>query len=605
MKNREYLEKHLTDAAGLAAALIIPLSTQTVTGAFDRSETVIGWLTIALSAISAALFMIGKNRRNYSLRSLPVTILLLIIYASCLSHRGTWTEIRIYWTTLSAMCWISFMILFSGPGTERIRNWLSASLAITTIWQAFIVLKQSAGSSFCLPQSGSFTNPGLLGCFLCVSLPLLAHEALYRQAVRYTGPLCFMAALTGFIILPLTQSRASMLALAICLVTWLLQRSNKKMALIIVSAGMILGTAAYFGKRESADIRLYMNHVAWKLIREKPVLGNGPGSFPSLYAEYQFSKFSSGNFTERERLCANTPASCCNELLETGIEYGIPAMLLACTVFIHAAVLSFRHSSEWRFSLIAWAVFSLFSYPASSFLLRYAGVIALAGCTTCPGTISKLRLEGPVAASILSGATALLMGLGMLFSISRMEWLDIRIKSTHEFQLGQTWFENGNYRSSARDWERLSGVMAHNSRFLLQYGISLNQIGEYSKSDSVLQLINGISSDPMRYIVMGDNSMSRKEFASAESYYRKAFLTVPNRILPLASLAALHEKSGDTVRYAEMVDSIRSFVPKIDNSTFRNIREHVLSDFETRNERAHVRDENMAKHKKRSCNRER
>ena len=55
--------------------------------------------------------------------------------------------------------------------------------------------------------------------------------------------------------------------------------------------------------------------------------------------------------------------------------------------------------------------------------------------------------------------------------------------------------------------ESMMPYMNDNADFLYAYGQSLNKIGEYAKSDSILKLGTEVSGNPMLWNVMGNNSL--------------------------------------------------------------------------------------------------
>lgn len=582
MKERITIGTCIMYAALLAAVMVIPLSPGLVTGGFSGNE----YATAAISVIlGMTCFLLSI--RNYDLKTHPfifiaTAVLLLIIYSSFNSHPGTITRLRSQWLAVTLTFYLSFRVLFSREKSGNGNAIIMLTIAGTIIWQSGLLLLQLAGLARTDSNmgffDGSFTNPGLIGGFLAISLTALIPFTVRKERHDWLWVTCIIAITMGLIALPATLSRASVLAFSACLATWLIKRRQFRIAIGMACMALAAGIYAYGMKKESADIRGYMAKACITLLSENNWKGFGPGTFPQQYARYQMSHFASGRFTEKERLSANVPTNCCNELIESGMEYGLPFMLTVLALAIWVIYRGIRQGVPWSYPLMAWAAFSLFSYPTVSFMLRYLGALSLAGTVTgiCNGPESSTTSMGTrktIAMTLPCGLVAC-----ACITAGNLEWTRQRITATREFGIGQIWYDQGDFRTSVRNWERICQHMDHSSAFLFQYGVALNQVRQYRKSDSILHVCEQLSMDPMIRIIMGDNALAMNDMELAEACYRQSFLTVPNRITPLARLADLYHLKGDSARYAGIVEEMKSFIPKIDNHTVRSIRNGYIGD---------------------------
>jgi len=89
------------------------------------------------------------------------------------------------------------------------------------------------------------------------------------------------------------------------------------------------------------------------------------------------------------------------------------------------------------------------------------------------------------------------------------------------------------------------------------------------KSDAILRMGTEISSDPMFWNVMGNNSLALWKYREAEDRYKHAFYMVPNRLYPLYLLAKLYHEEGDTAKFMYMAEKIASF-PQKSNQLIQN-----------------------------------
>lgn len=84
-----------------------------------------------------------------------------------------------------------------------------------------------------------------------------------------------------------------------------------------------------------------------------------------------------------------------------------------------------------------------------------------------------------------------------------------------------------------------------------------------------------ISSDPMFWNVMGNNSLACDRYREAEERYRRAFIMVPNRLYPLCLLAKLYDAEGDTARFLNMAKQIDNFKAKIESANTEKLRGEI------------------------------
>ena len=112
-------------------------------------------------------------------------------------------------------------------------------------------------------------------------------------------------------------------------------------------------------------------------------------------------------------------------------------------------------------------------------------------------------------------------------------------------------------------------------KFLYYYGQAVRLQEKYEKSDSILKIGTNISSDPMFWNVMGNNSLALGRYREAEERYKHAFYMVPNRLYPLYLLAKLYHAEGDTVRFLDMADKIETFIPKIESANTELLRSEI------------------------------
>ena len=131
------------------------------------------------------------------------------------------------------------------------------------------------------------------------------------------------------------------------------------------------------------------------------------------------------------------------------------------------------------------------------------------------------------------------------------------------------------YNGVTSEHEKLLPYLTSNATFLFDYGKSLSASGNYEKSDSILKLGTRISSDPMFWNIMGNNSLALGRYREAEERYMHAFLMVPNRLYPLCLLTKLYYAEGDYERACKMAKMVMEFKPKVESTTTKELRNEI------------------------------
>ena len=445
--------------------------------------------------------------------------------------------------------------------------------------------------------TGSFQNPGPYGGFLafCISLFAAYHIKYNNQTQKLYSKFLYWGvtaiAIVAFIILPSTQSRSAILALgcSMILLAFGTERIRVKIKPILKRYGLwftlglvIIGTGAYFFKKPSADGRLFIDKICINSMCENGWKGVGLGHFGGAYGKAQASYFKKQieekgkddldwrAINEHDRMTADCPDNAFNEYLFIGVEAGPLAMLLFIGIMVSAIVVSFKRGTIWCYGLTAFAVFAMFSYPlhVKQFQLMLPVLLAAA---ISDGEPKTTRTKVPEMA-ILS------MTLVILSIIAIRKWPEVRLHKQAEatWKKAERWHKMEYYEYVVEDCDTLLPYMKHDYRFLFAYGQSLNKTGNYEKSDSILRMGTEISSDPMFWNVMGNNSLALGKYREAEERYKHAFYMVPNRLYPLYLLAKLYHTEADTVRFLDMADRVlETFIPKVESANTEQLRAEI------------------------------
>lgn len=450
-------------------------------------------------------------------------------------------------------------------------------------------------NNYLFAVTGSFKNPGPYGGFLAVCISLLAAYCLknkdsYKKNI-FSRMMFWMAAVVAIlasIILPSTQSRCAILALVCSLLfmAYGVESIKSRLNPILTKYGiwiliwvLLIGTGAYLFKKQSADGRLFMDRICIKVICENGGRGVGVCHFGGAYADAQHDFFKKQiersdkddldwtAIDEHDRMTADCPDNAFNEYLFVGVEAGVLVMLVFIGVIVVGIILSLKNGTIWCYGLTAFAIFALFSYPlhVKQFQILFALLLAISITEGEEGKKNSLSF-------IILIVPILLLTVVLLKQKPQMNQ---HRKVESSWKTADRWYQKGCYECVVEECDTLYGYMKHNPQYLFAYGQSLNKIGEYEKSDSILKMGTEISSDPMFWNVMGNNSLAMGRYREAEERYKHAFYMVPNRLYPLNLLAKLYYAEGDTARFLDMADRVETFIPKVESTSTAQLREEI------------------------------
>ena len=252
-------------------------------------------------------------------------------------------------------------------------------------------------------------------------------------------------------------------------------------------------------------------------------------------------------------------------LFRSGVEAGPIAMLLFIVLILYAIIVSYKQGTIWCYGMIAFAVFAMFSYPLHIIQFQILFPIILAACASSG---KSTTLTGKLI------MTAFIIVLSVVL-IGKIPEMKRHKQAEYAWKKAERWHTMEYYEYVVEDCTPLLEDMKYDYRFLFAYGQSLNKTGKYEKSDSILMLGAKISSDPMFWNVMGNNSLALGKYREAEECYKHAFYLAPNRLYPLTLLAKLYHDEGDTIRFLDMAKKVESFIPKVESVNTERLRSEI------------------------------
>ncbi len=621
-----------------------------------HGNTVGKWLWIQMIAAVSIVFIVFNlvflyKRMQLSRLDLGITILVLWLMVN--SHDDYLSLVKISAVSILYL----FVRLFSWSD-GIVKTVLVGYLTVMVI-QCLIGLLQLYGlfpsnhSQFAI--SGSFHNPGPFSGFVVSGLPMalglykltvnnrqgtvisnqLAVNSNLLVRIKYQFNKINSERLLNYfsqvvivlllLVLPAARSRAAWLGgLAGCAyVLWHFRKEVKVslrtsvsalrisvlqkrwfviLVLVLLFVGGVYGL--YKFKQGSADGRLLMWQVSWEMIKDKPIIGWGPGGFEAHYGNYQAEWFKSGKGTPEHELVAGIPEAPFNEFIRIWIEYGLVGVLLVfgmlyfCYTETHRVntKLHGEYSARQRIfvllkgSLLSIIVFSLFSYPLDVAPIVVQMVILIALIANLqPLNRQSLMSKSYKLKPLFSTLTAIIL-LPLAF------WLVIQ--TINQYQGHKHWkeayqlYQYQIYDDAAEEYLLAMGYLPGNGLLLQMYGkcltmsVNRDQYSVISEELSVVREKLGnakelleqaaqLRSDPILYTTLGDTYKALGLIEQAEKAYLHAWQMVPHKFYPKYLLAKLYNQNGLIQQATKIAKELLEKEVKVESRAIEEIRSEL------------------------------
>jgi len=430
-----------------------------------------------------------------------------------------------------------------------------------------------------MTPTGSIGNTGLLGGLVSVCLCVLVADI-----IKFGRYIFLLLLVPLFALLVITFSRAAWLSCATvifirCLRTehisgWM---SEWKVPLLLFVLGA--GIAVYSLKKESADSRLFMTALILRNCNKLGLFGVGPGNYCGFYGKSLYDFFldrecvSSDDPMERiealtsVRIGTGLPDCAYNELLRTLVETG----LLGAAFFLAVTLLSFlrlyKSNDSLSYGFLSLMIFSQFSFPSKIPLFCCLFALLAAAGSSIPDLQESNGIKPHMVICPLLSVVA--------FSyISAAKSGDIVFKGLNDMK---DLYNQGLYGEAAEVGASLYKMEYGSPKFFLDYGRVLSKTQDFSNSDKVLNQGLEMSASPDFWKSLGDNSIGKGDYLSAENQYQHSFIMLPNRMQPLLDLARLYHLTGDKDKTARIHDCALRMIPKIENDKTRQMRNEITA----------------------------
>ena len=172
-----------------------------------------------------------------------------------------------------------------------------------------------------------------------------------------------------------------------------------------------------------------------------------------------------------------------------------------------------------------------------------------------------------------------LLAMGVLFTASGLcaSRQKVYIQAKKEWKKLQPLYSMKAYESVADSYTKLYPLLNHEPKFVFEYGMILNAVGQKEEANTVLDRGLERSCDPMFYNVKGRNYREMGEYEKAESCYIISTRLLPERIYPYYLLTKLY---ADTANYQPekmrgAAIAVLEKEPKVHSLAIREMRDEV------------------------------
>lgn len=442
----------------------------------------------------------------------------------------------------------------------RKESWDSAAIVLLLIWsiiESVIAILQVAGYAGVRNHDyfillGSFSNPGLLGGFLSVTMSAAVAYLVNGNKNKFIYILAWVALAFGAVVIPATRSRTAWLAFAVALL-WCVFRNFRIRELVKTNIIYSIAVAAIVGiitvcgflmKKDSAIGRFHMWRIESMVIWHNPIKGVRADGFLCAYAEEQESFFRKQQRSDIITRVAGCPRYAYNEYLKYGMAYGVVGLLIS--IALTAAVIRslLKCHSIIAYPAIAFAIFAMASFPMSIVQFRIVLTIIISSW------LFQITFKHKSWIGIIVSSVALLHCIIICPSLYSEE--RERREAIAKWKSASPLLGAGEYAQAIAILEPLYCTLNNNSTYLFDYGYALHCLKDYEHSNMALYKGSKLSSDPMFFDIIAKNHMSLGNYSEAERCLHKAHYMVPCRVYPLVLLMKFYIQLGHYEK-AEMI----------------------------------------------------
>ena len=436
---------------------------------------------------------------------------------------------------------------------------------------------------------GSFINPGQLGTMSALSFILLFGSILLiKRQSKTLQSLLITGTVLSIILVIVSDSRTSWLIVALGSV-YLISKSHIAEKILKLNLFKYLRTIRFFQfiilillvvglfllykyREDSANSRIFNAKICFSIIKDKPLLGHGFGTYQFNKARYQIKYFEDNPEDIKNGMLAGDGAFACNDILEWISEIGLMG------IFIF-------------FSLI----FSVFLVPkknniqniASAGLLGYLIALSLSYPLSDPTHLFFLFILLFLAnINFIKLSTLKRLGKEVILYVILLALLIVTIIEFPRYKAVQEWRRtslvvnenSSDFKEQIDKYESLYTLLYNNPYFLYNYGYNL-----FAHSNNNLKSIKLLEQSAVKvpgvnlYITLGRLNEFEGNYEIAINYYLMASHLIPHLFTPKYYLLLLYERQDMLEPAITISEEIINMNTKIFSSEEARIRAYALN----------------------------
>lgn len=510
------------------------------------------FVVICLSG-TIALWLVLTRQSIISLTITDIFILIFFIYAvgnAFFKSSINPPSDRIFYLVCSILFYVTIKLFWNS--SKQYQIWVFAILSCILIQCFFGILQYFFDVNFGYGPhkiTGTFTNPGIYGCFVAIGVPIVLYQLIYTAHYSKSKiVLLCIVALIVFMSLILSSSRtagiASVVAAFVVSVREIYPKTSRilryKFFSIIGTVILFILFISFLWQKNTLSIsgRLLIWKISFfEIFLNYPITGIGYGNFFTEYGNYQRNFFLSGQGNGQDIALAGMTYYPFNEYLRISIENGIVGLLLFIAII--ASVLNHKVRLFRSDNLLYLAVMllilgcSFFSYPLENMSIYIILIITIVALSQNNGKELSVIHIGKKIPKMFSVALIILILIFSSLKISAvLKWKDAQ--------------ENilVNEEKSYKTYKAIYPLLSQNGAFLFNYGAELLSISDYRNSLRVLMRATKYGNSVELYMYLGDAYTGLQNNDLAEEYYIKSAYMVPKLFTPVYKLFLFYQRTN-------------------------------------------------------------
>jgi len=504
--------------------------------------------------------------------NLPIFLFILIMSISLFESKFLIVSLRDYVIFLSYFL-IFFLVINNIENEKEFYSFIKLFFIISFIISIYTLI-QYYGLDPYLRELGALTSTigqkNWISNYLTLIFPMIFSFFLLEE-IKKNKILLFLLLSIIYTNIMICQSRGIWISISLTLIFAIyivikfnifeIFKKNKKWLIILLSTFLII-TIIYstdnplnkslltlpqraLSTFDEKDLSINTHFVTWKntlqMIKDKPLLGSGIGTFKMNYLDYQ-AKFFKDNPDYIKYHTFSREAH--NEYLQFGAELGLLGLgLFIAIIFIfYSTVLNFlKKEQNTKNKLVCWGlimgiscflIHSLFTFPLHVPALGSTLFIIIGLTTIYIRDFNLFQFKKEKIGNKFKNKSLtfkiICSILAVIFMIIAIDSLVIRpfLSEIYSYK-GKDNLVEGNYQEALSNFEYGEKLDPYNGNILINLGATYYNLGIYNKVEDILKRAERYIKDKNIYLNLGLYYKNTKNYKKAEEEFKYAIYLCP------------------------------------------------------------------------------